>query len=61
MSKRRVPTIEVMAADRQTISIRQACALADVSPRTIYNWIASGKVEPATTGKLAGRSSSCNT
>ena len=38
-------TIEAMAADRKTISIRQACELADVSRRTIYNWIASGKVE----------------
>jgi len=34
-----------MAADRKTISIRQACELVDVSRRTIYNWIASGKVE----------------
>ncbi len=38
-------TIEAMAADRKTISIRQACELVDVSRRTIYNWIASGKVE----------------
>ena len=32
-------------ADRQTISIRKACELVDVSRRTIYNWMASGKVE----------------
>ncbi len=32
-------------ADRQTISIRKACELVDVSRRTIYNWITSGKVE----------------
>ncbi len=38
-------TIEAMTADRKTISIRRACALADVSRRTIYNWIARGKVE----------------
>ena len=38
-------TIEAMTADRKTISIRGACALLDVSPRTIYNWMASGKVE----------------
>ncbi len=38
-------TIEAMTADRTTISIRQACELVDVSRRTIYNWIASGKVE----------------
>ena len=38
-------TIEAMTADRKTISIRQACDLLDVSRRTIYNWIASGKVE----------------
>ena len=34
-----------MQADRTTISIRGACALLDVSRRTIYNWIANGKVE----------------
>ena len=45
MSQRRVPTIEAMTADRTTISIRQACELVDVSRRTIYNWMASGKVE----------------
>ncbi len=45
MSQRRVPTVEAMAADRPTISIRKACALVGVSRRTIYNWIASGKVE----------------
>ena len=38
-------TIEAMAADRKTISIRQAGELVGVSRRTIYNWIASGKVE----------------
>ncbi len=38
-------TIEPMTAERKTISIRQACDLVDVSRRTIYNWIASGKVE----------------
>ena len=32
-------------ADRKTISIRKACELVDVSRRTIYNWIASGKVD----------------
>ena len=32
-------------ADRQTISIRKACELVDVSRRTIYNWMVSGKVE----------------
>ena len=38
-------TIEAMTAARTTISIKGAYALLDVSPRTIYNWIASGKVE----------------
>jgi excisionase family DNA binding protein len=32
-------------ADRQTLSILQACAHVGVSRRTIYNWINSGKVE----------------
>lgn len=32
-------------ADRQTISIMKACELVSVSRRTIYNWIAAGKVE----------------
>jgi excisionase family DNA binding protein len=35
------PTI----ADRKTISIMKACELVGVSRRTIYNWIASRKVE----------------
>ena len=34
-----------MIVDRKTISIMKACALVGVSRRTIYNWIASGKVE----------------
>ena len=42
-----------MTADRATISIRRACELVDVSRRTIYNWIASGKVDYVRT---AGRS-----
>ena len=31
--------------DRKTATIKQACELVDVSRRTIYNWIASGKVD----------------
>ena len=31
--------------ERKTISIMQACEVVGVSRRTIYNWIASGKVE----------------
>ena len=31
--------------DRRAISIAQACASVGVSRRTIYNWIAAGKVE----------------
>ena len=34
-----------MMTDRKTISIMKACELVGVSRRTIYNWIASGKVE----------------
>ena len=37
--------IEAMTADRKTISINKASELVGVSRRTIYNWIASGKVE----------------
>ena len=33
------------AAERKTISIMKACDLVGVSRRTIYNWIAGGKVE----------------
>jgi len=36
---------EVMMIDRKTISIMKACELVGVSRRTIYNWIAGGKVE----------------
>ena len=38
-------TSDVMAVDRKTLSIMKACELVGVSRRTIYNWIASGKVE----------------
>ncbi len=34
-----------MIDDRKTLSIAQACELVGVSRRTIYNWIAGGKVE----------------
>jgi excisionase family DNA binding protein len=36
---------ETMIVDRKTISIIKACELVGVSRRTIYNWIASKKVE----------------
>ena len=36
---------EAMIVDRETISIMKACELVGVSRRTIYNWIADGKVE----------------
>jgi excisionase family DNA binding protein len=35
----------MMIGDRKTISIMKACELVGVSRRTIYNWIASKKVE----------------
>lgn len=31
--------------ERKTVSIMKACELVGVSRRTIYNWLASGKVE----------------
>ncbi len=34
-----------MIVERKTISIMKACELMGVSRRTIYAWIASGKVE----------------
>jgi excisionase family DNA binding protein len=34
-----------MITDRKTLSIMKARELVGVSRRTIYNWIASGKVE----------------
>jgi excisionase family DNA binding protein len=34
-----------MIAERQTLSILQACERVNVSRRTIYNWMARGKVE----------------
>ena len=36
---------DAMIVDRKTISIMKACELVGVSRRTIYNWIAAGKVE----------------
>ena len=38
-------TIVAITANRKTISIMKAGELVDVSRRTIYNWMASGKVE----------------
>ena len=37
--------MEAISAERKTVSIMRACKLVDVSRRTIYNWIAGGKVE----------------
>jgi excisionase family DNA binding protein len=37
-------TVSTMV-ERKTISIMKACELVGVSRRTIYNWIAGGKVE----------------
>ena len=34
-----------MMTDRKTISIMKACELVGVSRRTIYNWMAAGKVQ----------------
>jgi excisionase family DNA binding protein len=34
-----------MPVERKTISIMKACELVGVSRRTIYNWLASGKIE----------------
>ena len=34
-----------MQIDRQTVSIPKACEMVGVSRRTIYNWIAGGKVQ----------------
>jgi excisionase family DNA binding protein len=31
--------------DRQTLSIMKACEAVGVTRRTIYNWIAAGKLE----------------
>lgn len=36
---------DMMIVERKTISIMKACELVGVSRRTIYNWIANGKVE----------------
>ena len=35
----------MMMLDRKTVSIPRACELVGVSRRTIYNWIASGKIQ----------------
>jgi excisionase family DNA binding protein len=34
-----------MLVERKTVSIPRACELVGVSRRTIYNWIASSKVQ----------------
>ena len=35
----------MMLLDRTTVSIPRACELVGVSRRTIYNWMAGGKVQ----------------
>lgn len=35
----------ITIVERKTISIMKACELVGVSRRTIYNWIAGGKIE----------------
>lgn len=39
------PNRSTVIVERKTISIMKACELVGVSRRTIYNWIAGGKVE----------------
>ncbi len=34
-----------MVLERKTVSIPRACEIVGVSRRTIYNWIAGGKVQ----------------
>ena len=34
-----------MEMERQTLSIMKACEVVGVSRRTIYNWMAAGKVQ----------------
>ena len=40
-----IPVNGGTVVERKAISIMKACELVGVSRRTIYNWIASGKVE----------------
>jgi excisionase family DNA binding protein len=35
----------MMTSNRQTVTIARACELVGVSRRTIYNWIADGKLQ----------------
>jgi excisionase family DNA binding protein len=35
---------EAASRERKTVSIMRACELCGVSRRTIYNWLAAGKV-----------------
>lgn len=35
----------VMLLERKTVSIPRACELVGVSRRTIYNWLAGGKIQ----------------
>jgi excisionase family DNA binding protein len=45
MIRGQLPDTPMMMIERKTISIMKACELVGVSRRTIYNWIASGKIE----------------
>lgn len=37
--------MDEMLPERKTVSIPRACELVGVSRRTIYNWLAGGKVQ----------------
>ena len=41
----RLRPITGLSMDRQTLSIMKACEVVGVSRRTIYNWIAGGKIQ----------------
>ena len=41
----RISQGQLKMLDRKTVSIPRACELVGVSRRTIYNWIASGKIQ----------------
>ena len=38
-------TLDVVNLERETVSITEACRHVGVTRRTIYNWMADGKIE----------------
>lgn len=49
MADEEIPPPKTAGEGRKTISVAEACKLAGVSRRTVYNWMSTGKVKTTRT------------